>query len=172
MAEHKKRRLEQDPDFLTEYIKGSFVADVEETMEEEGISKAQLARRLDRSRQYVSKVLNEEDLNNFTIDSIAKIAVALQRDVVLRLKRYDEIVEIVPFADWKRSKVTFGKSLGNIKCAIHDLFETQRVSRLTESTGRGCWTIETRVPAPDYGIYEDESTPEVEEHTSQSNATA
>jgi hypothetical protein len=34
---------------------------------------------------------------NFTIDSISKIAAALERDVVLRLKTYTEVVEIKEF---------------------------------------------------------------------------
>lgn len=99
MMSEKKRleRLDRDPEFLSEYMKGSLIADVNEAMEEQGISKSELAVRLGKSRQYVGKVLNEEDSNNFTIDSIAKIAAALGRDVVLRLKKDYEIVEIKPF---------------------------------------------------------------------------
>ena len=90
-------KLVRDPEFLAEYMKGSLAADIEEAMEELGISQSELAARLGKSRQYVGKVLKEENLNNFTIDSIAKIAAALERDVVLRLKRDKEIVEIKPF---------------------------------------------------------------------------
>lgn len=93
----KPEKLVRDPEFLSEYLKGSLIADIEEAMEEQGISQSELAARLGKSRQYVGKVLKEENLNNFTIDSIAKIAAALERDVVLRLKRDKEIVEIRPF---------------------------------------------------------------------------
>lgn len=96
MSELKKReRLEKDPEFLQEYMKASIVGDIIQAMEEEGISKSQLAERLGKSRQYVGRVLNETA--NFTIDSISKIAAALERDVVLRLKTYTEVVEIKEF---------------------------------------------------------------------------
>jgi len=96
MSELKKReRLEKDPEFLQEYMKATIVGDIFRAMEEEGISKSQLAERLGKSRQYVGRVLNETA--NFTIDSISKIAVALERDVILRLKTYSEVVEIKEF---------------------------------------------------------------------------
>ena len=94
--EHRER-LEKDPDFLAGYMKATLVGDIFQAMEEEGISKSQLAERLGKSRQYVGRVLNETA--NFTIDSISKIAAALERDVVLRLKSYTEVVEIKEFVD-------------------------------------------------------------------------
>lgn len=98
MNESKKReRLEKDPEFLQEYMKATIVGDIFQAMDEEGLSKSQLAERLGKSRQYVGRVLNESA--NFTIDSISKIAAALERDVVLRLKSYTEVVEIKEFVD-------------------------------------------------------------------------
>ena len=88
-------RLEKDPEFLQDYVKASIVEDIFQVMEEEGISKSQLAERLGKSRQYVGRVLNESA--NFTIDTISNIAAALERDVVLRLKTYTEVVEIKEF---------------------------------------------------------------------------
>lgn len=173
MAKNKtKRRLEEDPEFLAEYIKGSLVADIEEAMEQDEVNRTELAARLGSSKQYVSKVLNEEALNNFTLDSIAKMAAALQRDVVLRLKRYDEIVEIVPFADWKASRISFPSSWGPMDCGMRGPFKTQRVSSLVKDAGNDGWKIVTSVPPPDYGPYEDETASEVEENGSSSNATA
>ena len=90
-----RARLEKDPKFLQEYMKASIVEDIIQAMDEEGLSKSQLAERLGKSRQYVGRVLNESA--NFTIDSISKIAAALERDVVLRLKTYTEVVEIKEF---------------------------------------------------------------------------
>ncbi|NOQ23528.1 MAG: helix-turn-helix domain-containing protein [Candidatus Aegiribacteria sp.] len=96
MSELKERlRLEKDPEFLQEYMVANIVEDILQSMDEEGISKSQLAKRLGKSRQYVGRVLNETA--NFTIKSVARIAAALGKDVVLRLKSYTEVVEIKEF---------------------------------------------------------------------------
>jgi len=167
-----KRRLEEDPEFLAEYIKGSLVADIEEAMDQDEVNRTELARRLGSSKQYVSKVLNEEALNNFTLDSIAKMAAVLKRDVVLRLKRYDEVVEIVPFSDWKASRTMFPSSLGPMECGMRGPFKTQRVPSLVKDAGNDGWKIVASVPAPEYGRYEDDTSSEIEDNCLQINATA
>lgn len=95
MTEKKDSRLEADPLFLVEYMKATLTSDIFTVMEEESISKTELAKRLGKSRQYVSRILNETA--NFTLDSVAKIAAALQKDVVLRLMNYEDEVVIKPF---------------------------------------------------------------------------
>jgi len=65
-------RLEKDPEFLQEYMVASIVEDILQVMDEEGISKSQLAKRLGKSRQYVGRVLNETA--NFTIKSVATVS--------------------------------------------------------------------------------------------------
>ena len=109
-----EERLEKDPEFLQDYMKASIVEDIYQAMEEERISKSQLAERLGKSRQYVGRVLNETA--NFTLKSIARIAAALERDVVLRLKAYTEVVEIKEFIHpqeyWTHFK---SKSIGQLK---------------------------------------------------------
>ena len=93
---HKKdQRLEADPLFLVEYMKATITSDIYTVMEEESISKTELAQRLGKSRQYVSRILNETA--NFTLDSVARIAAALRKDIVLRLVDYDDEVVIRPF---------------------------------------------------------------------------
>ena len=91
----KDQRLEADPLFLVEYMKATVTSDIFTVMEEESISKTELARRLGKSRQYVSRILNETA--NFTLDSVARIAAALKKDVVLRLVDYEDEVVIRPF---------------------------------------------------------------------------
>ena len=95
MFEKKDSRLEADPLFLVEYMKATITSDIFTVMEEKSISKTELANRLGKSRQYVSRILNETA--NFTLDSIAKIAAALEKDVVLRLMDYEDEVVIRPF---------------------------------------------------------------------------
>ena len=95
MSGKKQARLEADPLFLVEYMKLTLTDDIFTVMEEESISKTELANRLGKSRQYVSRILNETA--NFTLDSIARIAAALEKDVVLRLMNYEDEVVIRPF---------------------------------------------------------------------------
>lgn len=95
MSEKKDSRLEADPLFLVEYMKVTITSDIFTVMEEESISKTELANRLGKSRQYVSRILNETA--NFTLDTIARIAAALEKDVVLRLMNYEDEVVIRPF---------------------------------------------------------------------------
>ena len=60
----------------------------------------------------MSRILNETA--NFTLDSVAKIAAALQKDVVLRLMNYDDEVVIRPFVKqeeyWFNSTQDFSAS--------------------------------------------------------------
>lgn len=95
MNDMKDQRLEADPLFLVEYMKATITSDIFTVMEEESISKTELAQRLGKSRQYVSRILNETA--NFTLDSVARIAAALKKDVVLRLVDYEDEVVIRPF---------------------------------------------------------------------------
>jgi transcriptional regulator with XRE-family HTH domain len=52
-------------------------------MEQQGVSKVELARRLCKSRAYVTKALQGN--TNFTMPSLIKIARALNRKVEVRL---------------------------------------------------------------------------------------
>ena len=97
----KGKRLESDPLFLVEYMKATITSDILAVMEKESISVIELADRLGKSRQYVSRVLNETA--NFTLDSVARIAAALKKDVVLRLVDYEDEVVIRPFVRQKQS---------------------------------------------------------------------
>jgi transcriptional regulator with XRE-family HTH domain len=67
-------KLDQDPENHAEYLKSKFVNDVLLAMEENKITKSELARRMGKSRQYLNKVLNEDDGANFTIQSMSTIA--------------------------------------------------------------------------------------------------
>ncbi|MCC5875328.1 MAG: helix-turn-helix transcriptional regulator [Candidatus Sumerlaeia bacterium] len=82
--------LHWDPDFMTERLKADIVEEVLVAMEEIGINKNQLAERLGKSRQWVSRVLNEGD--NFTVATVAKLACAVRRQASIHLDRPGSII--------------------------------------------------------------------------------
>jgi transcriptional regulator with XRE-family HTH domain len=85
-------------DQLADYLRGTIANDICLAMEELEINANQLAKKLGKSRQYVGKLLNES--SNFKLSTIASVAVALEREAVVRLKKSDEVVEILPYSDW------------------------------------------------------------------------
>jgi transcriptional regulator with XRE-family HTH domain len=96
LAEFEKTKIDwdSDPEFVAGSLKALFVEDIYQAMASEGINRNELAQRLGKSRQYVSRILNESD--NFTIDTLAKISCALNRNIALRLFNRSERLEIAP----------------------------------------------------------------------------
>lgn len=86
--------LSTDPEFQLDYLKARFVEDVLAAMEEQGLNASDLARRLGRSRQYVSAFLNEK--SNFTFESVARIAAAFGMQPAIRMARPGERVTTLP----------------------------------------------------------------------------
>lgn len=72
-------RRYSDPDTVTAKLKYQIIHDFVSSMEDMSISKADLARKLHKSRQYVGRVL--DDKSNFTLRSIATFAWALDLDI-------------------------------------------------------------------------------------------
>lgn len=83
-----------DWEFLQMVLNARIVEQAERAMKESGMSRADLARRMDVSRARVTTLLNEE--GNFQLETIAKLAVALDRDVAVRLVKKDEKVRVEP----------------------------------------------------------------------------
>lgn len=75
--------IENDPEFVADYMKGLITEDILQAMEEEEINKSQLAKRMKKSKQYISRILNETA--NFTFKSLAEIACALNHKVETRI---------------------------------------------------------------------------------------
>ena len=73
--EELTRRLEQSEMFDIEGAKFDISEHVFSVMERQGVSKASLARKLGKSRAYVTKTLQGNA--NFTVESLVKIARAL-----------------------------------------------------------------------------------------------
>ncbi len=76
--------LDKDPAFVLDSIKARFVEDVCQAMKVKGINQSDLAKLLGKTKQYVSRVLNETA--NFTLSSIVEISIALGCSVELRIK--------------------------------------------------------------------------------------
>ena len=74
---------DKNPEFVADYLKGQITEDILTAMEEKGINKSQLAEKLGKSRQYVNRILNETA--NFTLDTLAKFACALDCKIEARI---------------------------------------------------------------------------------------
>jgi transcriptional regulator with XRE-family HTH domain len=83
--EKAAKALHQDPAFIAEHAKGLIVEAILRVMEQTGISASALAGKIGKSRQYVSKILNEDHRVNFTIESLAEFSAALDLQLCLRL---------------------------------------------------------------------------------------
>lgn len=72
-------RARRHPEFHHEKIALRFLGRVERLMEEKGISRAELARRMGTSAPYVTKVFAGDA--NFTLETMTRIAAALDAEV-------------------------------------------------------------------------------------------
>jgi transcriptional regulator with XRE-family HTH domain len=76
-------KFDKDPKYWVESMRFDFVEEVERMMEERGVSRAELARRLDSSPAYVTQMFKA--LFNPTLLTLAKVALALDARVELAL---------------------------------------------------------------------------------------
>lgn len=76
--------FDNDPEFISDYLKATFINDVIGAMKEKNMTKTALADKLGKSKQYVGRILNET--TNYTIETISEIACALNQEVVLTLR--------------------------------------------------------------------------------------
>lgn len=88
------KKLDRDSDFVAECAKAQVVEDVYRAFEEMGLNKNQLAQRMGRSRQYLSRVVNETTRSNFTIDTLAEISTALDWRLIIRMLPRNEMVKV------------------------------------------------------------------------------
>jgi transcriptional regulator with XRE-family HTH domain len=80
--ERYRRRLQEARSSVDYWVDGpitEFIEDVWRLMEEQKVSRAELARRLGTSRAYVTKLLGGNA--NFTLQTMAKVAMALGAQV-------------------------------------------------------------------------------------------
>jgi transcriptional regulator with XRE-family HTH domain len=76
-------KFDKNPEYWVESMRIDFVEAVERMMEERGVSRAELARRMDSSPAYVTQMLKA--LFNPTLLTLAKVALALDVRVELAL---------------------------------------------------------------------------------------
>lgn len=84
--------LENDWEFVAIGLQTEMIMEVEKALSANGMNRASLARQMGVSRAHVSKILNEK--GNFNLETIAKLSVALNRDIALRLIRKTEKVVV------------------------------------------------------------------------------
>jgi transcriptional regulator with XRE-family HTH domain len=82
-------KLEKDPTYWVESMRFDYVEEVERMMEERGVSRAELARRLDSSPAYVTQLFRA--MFNPTLLTLAKVAVALDAKVALHLSPVEAV---------------------------------------------------------------------------------
>ena len=81
--EEMRREFDNDPEYWAEGLKLDFAEEVGRLMEEQNVSRAELARRLGTSPAYVTKILHWTA--NLTLTSMSKIALAFGSRVHLNL---------------------------------------------------------------------------------------
>ncbi|MCX6841061.1 MAG: helix-turn-helix transcriptional regulator [candidate division WOR-3 bacterium] len=81
--EEMRKEFDNDPEYWAEGLKLDFAEEVGRLMEEQKISRAELARRLGTSPAYVTKILHWTA--NLTLASMSKIALVFGSRVYLRL---------------------------------------------------------------------------------------
>ncbi|HEV7515921.1 MAG TPA: helix-turn-helix transcriptional regulator [Thermoanaerobaculia bacterium] len=74
---------EASPDYWNAVAAYEFVRELERRLEEQGVSRAELARRLGTSKAYVTKVLSADA--NFTLATMNRLAAAVGGEVHVRI---------------------------------------------------------------------------------------
>jgi DNA-binding phage protein len=90
--ERYRRRLQEARSSVDYWVDGpitEFIEDVWRLMEEQKVSRAELARRLGTSRAYVTKLLGGNA--NFTLQTMAKVAMALGAQVHVHVADRDSL---------------------------------------------------------------------------------
>jgi transcriptional regulator with XRE-family HTH domain len=98
-------RAEASPEYWSEAAAHELIREVEARMARQGISRAELARRLGSSKAYVTKVLGGNV--NFTLATMARLAEALGAELQIGL------------ADREAGRQPKGQSKGQPKAAPH-----------------------------------------------------
>jgi transcriptional regulator with XRE-family HTH domain len=81
-------RVEKSEGYQLDALKVELCEQIYSIMEQEGIAKAELARRLQTSRAYITKLL--QGSANFTLESLVKVARALGCNVTVTLRSQAE----------------------------------------------------------------------------------
>jgi transcriptional regulator with XRE-family HTH domain len=83
------QKIEKDPLFIAELVKLQFADDLVRLLEARGLKRTELAEKLGTNRGYVTRVLNTE--YNLSVETMAKIALALDARISLRMLPREEV---------------------------------------------------------------------------------
>jgi transcriptional regulator with XRE-family HTH domain len=89
--EEDMKRWEDDPMSRTEEALILLNEEICAIMEEKGISRSELARRLGKTRAYVTKILN--GVPNLTIETLTRISLALGAKLEIKMTPLSESIE-------------------------------------------------------------------------------
>ena len=92
---HGANVLDNDPQWRADYLKGLFVEKVLAAMEQAQINQSQLAAKWGKTRQYVSKLFNEDERVNFTIETLCEVAHLLGLRVEIQLLKPAEMPHVL-----------------------------------------------------------------------------
>ncbi|MBM3332648.1 hypothetical protein FJY68_12520 [candidate division WOR-3 bacterium] len=81
-------RLQKDPPFVAQGLKVTFAEDLTRLLEVRGLKEAELARKLGANLGFVNSVLDTE--NKLTVETMARIALALDARITLRMLPREE----------------------------------------------------------------------------------
>ena len=98
--------LDTDPVFIADGLKIRFVHNILSAMRKAGITKSELARKLGKSRQYVGRVLDEEEGENFTLETMAAFACAVGLRLEIAMPVFEAVSRVVTATaktDWKQA---------------------------------------------------------------------
>lgn len=89
------RAAQDDPQFEADLMKMVFVNEMLTALDERKETKATLAERLGKTRQYIQKLFNEDKRVNYTVDTLCAVAHALGRRIHLHVYREHEKFVII-----------------------------------------------------------------------------
>ena len=102
IAESEAIDPNKNPEVIADYQNGTIVQKILDILNAKEITQNELAKRIGKSKQYVSKILHEK--RNFTINSLAMFSSALECDLKIDLvqrekatKKNDEQCRILGF---------------------------------------------------------------------------
>lgn len=128
------------PSYWAEEIRLDFMSELAEEMERQGVSQAELSRRLKKSPAYISKVFNA-DVGNFTLETLAEFSMALDMKVNIGI---EPISMTIP--DWDehfiipepevRVNITFNPDLSDLPTVDSVIYGDFNRTKQEETYGR------------------------------------
>lgn len=114
-------KLDEDPSWLAAFQKGRIVERILEEMRSLSMTQSDLARKWGKSRQYVGKVLNDQNRSNFTVETLCEIFALFDLRIDIQILAKNEFAHVVrtnstrsltdPSSIWKESPSGVSKQI-------------------------------------------------------------